>query len=157
MVEVTLTWEELHQSAIVGCNRKIRALRKDFDHRYGYDPSSAAEDWGTNILGAIAEMAVAKHLNIFWADRPELDYKGDVGRYQVRTTWRPNGSLLLHDDDKDGQVFILACGCPPTWRLAGWLLAVDGKQPRYWQTRTGRPCYMVPQTDLHDMFVLPPA
>lgn len=146
-MEVTLTWAELQQAALVGCQRYIRALWRERNEIYGTPP----DPWGVHITGAAAEMAVAKALGVFWPYATDPDWGGDVGTYHVRSTNRDDGCLILHDRDPDDGVFVLAIGTPRTYRLAGWLTARDGKTAAYWRSNVREPCFMVPQHDLAPM------
>lgn len=144
---VTLTWPEAQVGAFIGCQRQLRALARGRNHRHGYN---GADSWTINIEGVAAEFAVAKTLDAFWSDSSDPDYTGDIDHYHVRQTAWQNGGLLLHPDDPDDATFILAVGALPTYRLAGYLLAAEGKRPEFWtEPQSGRPCFKVPQDRLH--------
>ena len=151
-MRVSLSPLELRQAELIGRGRVGRANAKGYRHRYGGAPPGDVE--AANVAAAAAEMAVAKALNVYWADRSELDYDGDVGAYHVRHTLHASGGLILHPTDPGDAVFVLARGGPPTFDLAGWILARDGKRPEWWQTRTGRPCFIVPAAALEPMAYL---
>ena len=101
-----------------------------------------------NIEGALAECAWAKHLGKFWAKGETGDL--DVGRVNVRSTRWESGSLILHPEDKDDVTYYLMVGANGSYRIAGHILAKDGKQEKYWadKQKTGRWAYFVPQSDL---------
>jgi hypothetical protein len=149
--EVTLCWSELQQAAHVGCQRQLRALARRAAHRV-YAPE---DPWGTHVIAAAAEMAVAKALGLYWADSPALDYAGDVGPYQVRSTVHHNGHLSLRDSDSDDAAFVLVIADVPTFRIPGWILGRDGRQSCYWSERVPYPCFMVPQSALLPLAELP--
>ncbi len=145
-MDVTLSWAELRMAAEVGMARRLRALAKGRAEPYG-TPSTGL--WEIDIQASAAEMAVAKALGMYWSDTGGPGYEGDVGRYEVRWTARPDGCLILHDDGRGGSAFILVVGTAPVFRIPGWIRGRDGQDGEFWQERTGRPCWMVPQDVLH--------
>lgn len=142
----TLNWHEVLQAVVVGGQRQIEAKRRGISDAHGY----AGDGWGIDIEGAAAEMAYAKGCDRYWlsvVDDPHL-LPGDVGRVQIRSTPRANGCLLLHPDDPDSAMFVLAIGRTPTFEFIGWGNAGDLKRPEYWREDTGRPAFFVPQSAL---------
>lgn len=153
IVEVTLTMPEVMLGAAVGTMRQVGNLKHGLRHRYGTDN---ADSWTKHIEGACAEMALAKYLGLFWSGNVNDHEAADVAGYQVRQTAYPNGRLMLHPDDKDGEIFVLATGTAPKFTLRGWLAAKDGKLTQYWCDPTGmnKPAFFVPQNLLHGMTTL---
>lgn len=147
---ITLTPREFELAAIHGAMRRCSAIERGQQHHHGLTGDAALATWNLDIEGACAEMAVAKAVNRYWdiLTRPQSPDEGDVGPYQVRSTTRPGGCLLLHESDSDDAVFILAAGTAPTFNIAGWLRGREGKNPDYWRTTTGRPAFFVPQEAL---------
>lgn len=151
-VVVTLCWAELQQAAQVGIQRQLRALERRAKHRV-YAP---ADPWGNHVNAAAAEMALAKALGLYWADSPVLDYAGDVGPYQVRSTKRLDGPLILRPSDSDDAVFVLVVCDVPTYRIVGWTWASQGKVQPYWQPDDDLAgCWKVPQEFLRPLVDLP--
>jgi hypothetical protein len=155
-VWVTLTAGEMLQAFLVGGMRIMRAIRKRRQEPYGHNEDAS---WEIVIRGVVAEIAVAKHLGIFWADDPALDYAGDVGGYQARSTHHPDGHLLLYPRDRDHQYFILVVTeRAPDCRIAGFVLAGEGKRREFWEKpgrRLRHPGWMVPQHALRPIAELP--
>lgn len=142
-VRVELTWFEAFRAAEAGVMRHIEALKRKRPQTYG----SVNKPWDIDIESAAAEMAVAKGLGVYWtavAGRPE-NLPGDCGQYQVRSTTRENGCLILHDRDADDDVFVLVTGQVPMFTLRGWIRGAEGKNPLYLSPGDGRPAYFVPQ------------
>ena len=107
---------------------------------------AAADD----VVGAMAEAAVAKALGVYWLGE-WLNHKAlDVGDYQVRHTKHPNGRLLLQPGDADEQYFVLVTGLPPAFTIRGAIDACQGKTTEFWDTSMERPCYAVPQHKLKE-------
>jgi hypothetical protein len=147
-VQIVLSWFEVYRAAECGAMRQIEALKRGRPHRYGTPPQ---DEWGVHVEACGAEMAVAKAYNLYWepvARSPEK-LAGDVADLQVRSTWRDNGRLILHDPkDANDAVFVLVTGRLPTFTVRGWITGANGKQQRYWDEGDGRPAYFVPQSAL---------
>jgi hypothetical protein len=146
VVQVRLTQAEILSGAQAGLARRLRAISKENRPAHGYDNSA---NWQLDIEGALSEMAVAKALGRYWGGGS--DAREDVGRVQVRSTPRLDGSLILHPGDPDAAPFVLAVGGEGSYRLAGWILGQDGKRREWWRTDTGRPAFFVPQSALRPM------
>src|SRR4051812_4701365 len=99
--------------------RQASALRDqlhdpDAHHR---DPSES------HVAGAQAEYALSVYLGVPW--NPTIGIRwagevdGDVGKIEVRSTIRPNGSLLGHDYSFDDRPYVLALShLSPTYIFA---------------------------------------
>lgn len=146
-MNVELTWPEVLQAAHVGVLRQVFALRHDKQDRYG-----CADSWTSHINGACGELAAAKALGLFWSGAIGDLRARDVGPYQIRATERLDGCLILHPDDDDNHPFVLVVGSGQHYRLAGWILAREGKQDCWW--RGPRPAWFVPQSELQPMATL---
>lgn len=153
-VKVELDENELRRWAHAGIDRRISAMAKKRKGAHGFDREGEA--WQIDIEGLCAEAAVAKALGVYFNPVVgELDTTlGDVlPGVQVRSTRygydRTNvGFLLCHDTDADTDRFVLVCGAYGHYRIAGWILGENGKQPAYKKQYKGRWAYWVPQCDL---------
>ena len=154
IVIVELTWYEIRCAALVGLERRVRAMER------GHQDCNLQTDsnrWTDHIEGACAEMAVAKYLGRYWSASIDT-YRtgGDVGAYQVRSS--PTiAELKIHDRDKDQDIFIKVYGRVPNFRLFGWIMASNGKEPRWYHDRgNGGPnAFWVPPEYLNPMRDLP--
>lgn len=113
---------------------------------------------GRDLQGTFSELAVSRALNLPWDGRfvpiaqwDKWKHEGnDVGKLEIRSTDRPDGRLILHPSDKDYSPYVLVISTPhPNYKLVGWIWGNEGKDSKYWRTNVPRPCFMVPQTDLH--------
>lgn len=143
-VEVVLEMADLLTGGSIGIMRQIENIKNDLKHKHGY---TANNNWQLHIDGALAEMALAKHLNVFYSKG--FIRGGDVGDWEVRSTRHANGRLLIHQDDKPDKFYWLLTGTEHKWRIHGGMKAADAMKDCYWDDPTGgRPAYFVPQRDL---------
>ena len=111
MIEVTLNKEELRLGALLGTDRMLEVLK----------PKHIAL-WGRNINGCLAEIAVAKALDVQFI--PTINTFHEVsdlpGGIEVRWTKHRNGSLLVRTNDVLDRRYVLVLGQAPTFIVAGW-------------------------------------
>ena len=82
MVEITLSWGEVEHAGIIGCLRRVSALRNNRPEPWGVPPG---ERWRNDIESSAAEMAAAKATNQYWHafyDDPKKA-PGDIGHNNV--------------------------------------------------------------------------
>lgn len=153
-VTVRLSPGEIRMAAEMGITRQISNLLKNRPDAHG---CPANVGWQVHIEGCLGEMALAKHLDLFWGGNFENLDADDVGRYQVRTSDRHNNRLIIHPSDPDDRAFVLVTGVAPEYRIHGWIRAGDAKRDEWWAdpSRKNRPAYFVPQDSLHDPHTVP--
>lgn len=130
-----------------------RALRARLDGRALEEGRS---DFGfeRDILGAISEYVVAKALNVCWSPAVgRLDLEGDLPGIGVKSTTRPNGSLILRPQDIDESVpyVLVITETILRHRIAGWFHGTP--DDRYWRevdrsTGVHQAAFFIPQADL---------
>lgn len=153
MTLIKLTRQEMRTAAYTGVERNLSALVNKLPTSYG--ATERKTEWQNHVVGAIAEYAVAKFLNVYWNPAVDINFQeliGDVQNYQVRATTWPQGCLLLHPKDKDEAPFILAVIESNIVTLKGWLYGYEGKaigEIKEFGT------YWVSQNKLHPMDRLP--
>jgi hypothetical protein len=84
---------------------------------------SSNQDWKDHCIGVLGEMAVAKHLNLYWS-APIDNYKGaDIGdKIEVKTRKFRNYDMICRKDDKISFYYVLAiCG-------DGWISTLESKK-----------------------------
>jgi hypothetical protein len=107
-----------------------------------------------NIIGAMAEMAVAKAFNKWFVPRlntfhNESDVLEDV---EVRSTTRSDGSLIIRDNDPLSRRFILVVVTDMTCHLKGWCYGYEREALGTLRDPNSKaPAYFIPQPNLHDM------
>ena len=98
----------------------------------------------------MGEMALAKHLGIYWDGKGQMRAP-DVGDVDVRTRSKHTYDLIVHDRDDDGRFIYLLTGGNGAYRFHGGIYAGDAKHERYWKDPAGgRPAYFIPQSDLQN-------
>lgn len=145
---VTLDEYELAHAAMAGCQRRIASITKGRPQRYGAEERN--NHWQIDIVGMIAEYAVAKAFNQHWqpaTNKRLSDLPGDVGIMQIRATEHLDGHLFLHPSDKDAP-YILTIVRHNKVLLAGWITKTAGiKAGQLKSNQT----YWVAQQDLWSM------
>jgi hypothetical protein len=146
MSDVILNPKEMYHSGLVGYRRNLEAIVR---HRKPRFPEKVSgELFGYHIIGAMAELAVAKCLNLYWGFHEEKFSPGDVNKYEVR--YSQMKSLKIRE--RDTGVVVCVSGYPPNFNVIGWINADEGKNKKWEKTfRDGPPAYFVPHIHLNDM------
>lgn len=145
MIEVKLDYPEIMQAAQIGMMRQIECIKWKSVHKNNLP---RGDSWQMHIEGALAEVALAKHLNVFHSkgQRAALD----VGLYEVRSTPSHTNRLIVQKDDPDDHFCWLVTGSDGSYRIHGGMRYGEAKHQKYWTDPVGgRPAYFVPQCDLY--------
>ena len=154
MIEVSLTPDELWQAVAVGAHRRISCLfgRQNPQH---YDAPDG-DEWATEIESCCAEIAVSKHLGVYWSggvfDGERAAH--DVAGRQVRHTVYHTGKLIIYPEDKPEEKFVLVTGKAPNYVIRGWAFAMDaqckGRDHVWWTSPKNKrsPSWWIPQESL---------
>jgi hypothetical protein len=147
-VEVILTWAELWQAALAGCTRRISSMKNGLNKDLHSPPGTS--NWATDIDGAAAELAFAKEMGLFWSAGLNTFKKPDVAEFQVRSTPRQTGHLIVRLNDSPEDRFFLVISNTPEFQIIGSMLGRDAKNARYWREpdNGGAGAYWIPQGDL---------
>jgi hypothetical protein len=150
MTHVTLTSPELLMAGFTGVFRFVESRVNGRAVGHGLTIKEAAAG---DVIGAMAEAAVAKALGRYWLGEFHNHRAMDVPGYQVRHTPYPNGRLAIKESDSDGDRFVLVVGDPPTFYVVGWAWGGAAKQEHYYGQHFGNGgmCYAVPQSDLQPL------
>ena len=129
----------------VGTYLQNKGQRQGFNDKHGYQPTPAQSLY-THILSAKAELALAKHLGVYWGgSSTSFKEERDVGNlFEVRAVDDYDRRLILHDVDPEAYyVLVLVQGSKCSIR--GYIDSASGKNPLYWDdpTKAGRPAYFV--------------
>lgn len=142
-IVIQLSVAEITTGAITAVMRQVDNIAKS---RQGRNNEAGMTDWQLHVEGALGEMAVAKWLKAYWSGEVGNLSAADIqDTIQVRTTARHNGHLILHEWDKDDDLFFLVIGKNGTYKIVGWISGHVGKKLQYWRDPTGsRPAYFIP-------------
>ena len=146
---VELTVHEMYVAGVVGLRRNLEAIYHKRAPRF--PEKVTGELFGFHILGAMAEVAVAKYLDKFWTCHVNHFDEGDLGDYEIRYSKRKD----LKIRERDTGIVISVTGTPPEFVIAGWADATEAKK-NYTATspREGPPAYFIPHDKLQDMELL---
>jgi len=149
-IDYRLSYAEMQLASLIHSQRRIATLKDKVPHVHGATQTVATE--AQDLIGARAEMAVAKIFDYWWDGDPgDVDAIDVGGVIEVRATEHPRGRLRLHHRDKDHLPYVHCI--VRDYRhvhLMGWLYAGEGKRPDYWEDPTGgsRPAFFVPNNAL---------
>lgn len=148
-MKIVLTIGELHLAAQNGCLRQIESIVKGLPDKHGFEGSG----WNIHIEGAAGEIAAAKALGIYWGGSVNtFRSQNDIGKFEVRTATQSNYRLIVREQDKDSNVYILVTGSAPSFDVRGWVYGKEAKVHKYLNAPVGRPAaYFVPQSDLRSI------
>ena len=108
-----------------------------------------------HFAGCLGEKALAKHADKYWNGTIGRVDLPDVGEWQVRARTRIDYEMVLHPEDKDDEIFVLAhviTASLPRVRLSGWIYGRDGKKKEFWKNLgNDRPAFFVPHNQLRPM------
>ena len=107
---VRLTPDEIRLACHHAADRYANAIARGAKPKINVDqPDDRA---ATDFLSSMAELAVAKGLNLYWSGVQGIGVN-DVGPYEVRSTALANGRLVISEKDKDSQKIVLVTCNPP--------------------------------------------
>jgi hypothetical protein len=115
----------------------------------------------TEIQSMLAEHVVAHYFGqtdweptLHKPDRHEGDLVIDTVPIEVKSTNRARGSLPIKKDEKRNRPYVLVIVEGRQARIAGWIMAQNGQQERFWRSDVRYPAYFVPQGELLPISVL---
>lgn len=150
-MQITLDSYELIQGAMIGIMRTVVSITRGHENKHGLDN----QDWNRDVNSALAELAVAKAFNKYWAGHVNKFKGTDVGEWQVRYTKSDNNRLLIRDADNKQHIFIMVTGYAPTYILQGWIYGYEGCIDKYKDAPRDRPvAYFIPISQLRSMYEL---
>lgn len=127
-LKVTLTLDELRAAAYAGVDRRISAKQRNRPETLNFVADHLK--FGKDIIGAIAEQAVAKATQQYWGGAVTEGFaklQGDVGQLQVRASATRN-DLYIRAKDKDEARFIQCRVDEQTVYILGYLTGLHGRE-----------------------------
>lgn len=144
---VELAPHEIRNAVLVGVGRELAAQSQRRRHLF----PARCGGLSCHIVGALAELAVAKAFGIYWT--PNVGGNdhgtGDVEAFQVRASVQSDALLPIRDHDAEGDAFVFVTGEPPCLTIRGWIWGREGMRDD-WRCAPngGPPAWMVPQSAL---------
>lgn len=146
MIEVLMNADEVFVAHLVGERRNaLNYGDKNF-------PDSAGKRLLQHKSAALAEMAVAKHYNLYWSGLGKgTEGRGDVGgKWEVRSITQAHHGLIVRESDP-ARPHLLVLVEEPRCSLIGWLWPEQARILRYYKADSPQgetPFWLVPQADL---------
>jgi len=149
MTVIKLSSSELMSAAVTGALRRITSLQNKLNPDIYH---ASGNEWSTDIDGAAAEMALSKHLGVYWSAHVNSMKGPDVRNLQVRSTHYKDGCLIIRERDNPEQDYVLIVSAAPNYTIVGWMCAHEARQDKYFRKSTsGLDAWWVPQKDLHKL------
>ena len=148
-MNVTLTWFEWTGAIDVGVRRFEQSCVHGLNHASTYQRGWLERLW-QEVVGAAGERAFAKARGTYWDGSVNtFHHVPDVGQWEVRATDRPDGSLIIRDNDDPSRWYALVIADPPRFTIAGAILGAHARRPEWLRDPHGhRPSWFVPQSAL---------
>ncbi len=149
-----LEWYEFHGAVQVGLERWAQSAVQKLNHATTYNRTFLRR-LNEEVIGACSERVLCKFWNIYWDGSINTFHRlADVLGYnvEVRGTHRPDGRLIVRDNDADDRAFVLITGEGPEFEIRGWLFGSEAKLPEWMDNPNGyRPSWFVPQYALRSL------
>lgn len=154
MLALELSGQEMVTAGTVGLRRHVAAIVKGKRPVHGAQGNGHPGAFDNHILGAMAEFAVARALNLFWAPNIGLTAKGDVGgliEVRARTQDGTGLDLAIRPGDGTNSPHVLVHCDPPLFRIIGWIFAREAASiaGSCWNEKRG--LWFVPHVALRPM------
>ena len=152
MIPIKLENYEIRMAALVGSFRQLHATDQGSPPRYPEQyPGQLHEN---HQRSAMAELAVAKYLNVYWGGHVDVFRTvSDVADLEVRYSL-DRDDLKVRPDDTGRVVSVKGTPlCARTFLLVGWCDAEDAKYEKYLSTcgQGMAPAYFLPHKNLRAM------
>jgi len=143
--KVILTYHEVYMGACIGVARQLASLRRGETNKV----QNVDFGWHSNIEASCAELALAKHLGVFWDGSINTFKEPDVGCLQVRHTQLTDGCLILRNRDDAETRYVLVVGTHPEYLIVGWAWGGVVMRDKFLRDPGGKyPAWFVPQVEL---------
>lgn len=149
--KVTLESHEILAGCQCGLVRQVESMKQGSrDSRKNKQDRPVMECLMIHLIGACAEVAVAKLVNRFWRAGVGNYQDPDVGHNtEVRCTDKSHGNLLVRPKAEPARRYFLVRGTIPEFTIIGWIWARDAKQPKWLKDpNEDGPVYIVPAEEL---------
>jgi hypothetical protein len=138
-------------AGVVGLHRQVESI---FSKREPQFPEQFPNQmFATHVVGAMAELVVAKELGVEWTGhinhfaQPDLYVIKDGKRIGVEVRYTPlRADIKVKDSDSDNTLVVGVSGLPPNFNIIGFCKAGSVKQ-KYKPTSPapGKPAFFCPE------------
>lgn len=148
---IILTDYEMEMARSVGSRRALNAILGRRDNYAGKKEDTTEP----HIIGAAAEIAVARYLGVYWSGHQGV-FRSVADLPGIEVRWTATAGLIIRprDKEKETKVYILAQGWPPEIEIIGWY-DIREELRQEWITDFGRPnspeCWLIPKKYLHEI------
>lgn len=143
-VGVELTEIESLTAGMTGLCRQMSSAYAGRKPRYPGKPGDMVRN---HVMGAIAEAAFAKWLDVWFGGTIDTFHVADVAGVEVRWSSKGDG-VSVRKDDRNIRVVGLT-GEPPRMTILGWVWSDDAKVDDWWTSWSHS--YRVPLTEVNSM------
>jgi hypothetical protein len=152
MTEVPLSPGDILLAGMVGMMRTTSAIKKGMEREPG-----RKDLFERHIVGAIAEFAAARALNLNWHPiygASDTD-RGDLGPYHIKSITNPRHSLIVRRQDPAEFTYILVLVTFHHATLIGSIPGAEARQEQFWRDENPKAgihqaAFFVPQSALSD-------
>lgn len=146
---IQLNGFEIATGAINGVLRQCRAIKQRLPNSYAADQQQA---WDYHIEGALAEMAVAKFLDLYWTGIGHVRGQADVGQMHEVRHRTTDADLCVRPKDEPEREYWLVYGKYGRYEIKGYKRGSECKVDTYRQlsNKNGEQhtFYFVPASEL---------
>lgn len=145
MNDVFLTPIEIEISLLVARKRYLESRKMGLVEKTYLENSSEVDQ-----IGAAGEMAVAKHLGMYWYAGVNTFHGPDIEpNIQVRTVKNPNHRLIIRPADNKEDIYFLVLNQSPRFTILGWIYGKMVCVDKFWMSPNGGPgAWFIPQSEL---------
>lgn len=145
-ISVQLSDVEIRHAWICADHIMTESHKKGLKDRVAANGNSP---WNAVLIGVVGEIAFAKALGVYYTSTEGSFKLPDVENFQIRTTNRKYGRLLVKQNDDLDYIYVFV-----TWnmntnlcKIVGWLRGHDAAKKQYLDDfgSGGKPVWAVPQ------------
>jgi hypothetical protein len=157
---IPLNHPEIVQSGLVATIRVANVLTGKWKETYGSQRENVEtlhNIYARHFEAAMAECAWAKYSGQYWpgvgayidsVDVGEMDEVKHSAHQDAKE--RYDARLLVQEDGREERRFVLIVGKLGVYQYRGWMMGAEAKnREKYWGADLPRPCFAVPQSELH--------
>jgi hypothetical protein len=145
-INIKLKKYEIEMASQVGLRRWVESYTRGHKNKHGLRGLGL----DVSIVGAIAEAAAARALNMYWDGSVNTFKQPDImPNIEIRWTGMEPPALIHRGADSEDRLFVLVTGQPNDMTIHGFLEGSECRQKKWLKAPHGRPpAWFVPHTEL---------